>query len=72
MTPYTTKTGVKMGSMYQPPMQQLDHDAEQLQRVLIQDEKYINIDAVVVAVVVVAVVVVAVVVVCALLGWWLS
>jgi hypothetical protein len=34
-TPYTTKTGLKIGIAYTPPVQQLTHDGEVIQSVLL-------------------------------------
>ena len=37
MTPYTTKTGIKIGLLYQAPPPQITPDAEFIQSVLLND-----------------------------------
>lgn len=38
-TPYTTKTGVQIGILYQPPKPKLSKDEELLQRALLRKPK---------------------------------
>jgi hypothetical protein len=34
-TPYTTKTGLQIGIAYTPPLQQLTHEGEEIQSILL-------------------------------------
>lgn len=48
MTPYTTKTGLKIGAFYQPPrdMPQPDRDAARLQRALLGEPTPVDWDGI--------------------------
>lgn len=46
MTPYTTRTGIKIGSLYQAPMPKLDRDATRLQSALLGQRAQIDWDGI--------------------------
>lgn len=48
MTPYTTKTGLKIGAFYQPPrdIPQPDRDAARLQRALLGEPTPVDWDGI--------------------------
>lgn len=60
-TPYTTKSGVQIGSLYTRPMPGADRDAERMQLALLGERQAIDWDGIYIAATIVAAVIALVV-----------